>query len=357
VAIVIEKSKETGELKKVLNVGIVGCGLIGRRRAQVAHASENEQVAVVADVDLDAAMSLANETDSRATADWQKVVDDPVVDIVVVATPNRFLMPVAVAALGAGKHVLCEKPPGRNLSETKAMVEAARQYGRVLKVGFNHRYHPAIWKAHKLLEQGVIGEIMYGRAVYGHGGRPGYDQEWRADPELSGGGEMLDQGVHIVDLFRWFMGEFASVLASSATYYWSLGSFGDGRQLEDNAFAILQTPHGQIAQLHTSWTQWKNRFSFEVFGQDGFLSIEGLGGSYGAETLTVGRRRPESGPPILETFTFEGPDNSWQLEWSDFIGAVRDGHEPLSSGEDALGTMAVIAAFYKSASSGESAPV
>lgn len=351
---VIDESKSRNDVEGVLRVGVVGCGLIGRRRAQVAYESAGEEVVAVADVDLASAADLAQETGAEATTNWEEVVSNPAIDIVVVATPNKFLMPVTVAALQAGKHVLCEKPPGRNASETGQMVDAANQNGRVLKVGFNHRYHPAIWKAHELIENDAIGEIMYGRAVYGHGGRPGYDQEWRANADMAGGGEMLDQGVHIVDLFRWFMGDFSSVLATAGTYYWSLGSFEDGRQLEDNAFAMLQTAQGQTAQLHTSWTQWKNRFSFELFGQKGYLTINGLGGSYGVETLTVGKRRPESGPPIIEEFVFDGPDSSWQLEWTDFVGAIRDGHQPLAHGEDALRTMEVIAAFYESASTGQS---
>ena len=180
------------------------------------------------------------------------------------------------------------------------------QAGVILKTGFNHRHHPAIWRAHELCAEGAIGPLMFIRAVYGHGGRPGYDKEWRADADLSGGGELLDQGVHIVDLCRWFLGDFAEVFGSTATYFWDLGHFESaGRDspraangqsvapssisLEDNAFALLRTADGRVAQFHTSWTQWKNRFSFEVFGRDGYLRVEGLGGSYGVERLEVGR--------------------------------------------------------------------
>jgi len=351
VTITNQVNKPIQDSEKILQVGVVGCGLIGRRRAQVAVEAENAQLVAVADIDAAAAKGVGEGTGAWSTTRWQEIVDDPAIDVVVVATPNKFLMPVSVAALQNGKHVLCEKPPGRNASETRQMAVAAQENDRVLKAGFNHRYHPAVWRAHELLEAGEIGEVMYGRAVYGHGGRPGYDQEWRATADLSGGGEMLDQGVHIVDLFRWFMGEFSTVLATAGTYYWSLGSFENGRQLEDNAFAMLQTEQGQIAQLHTSWTQWKNRFSFEIFGQKGYFSIDGLGGSYGVETLTLGRRRPESGPPIIEEFVFKGPDDSWKLEWTDFSNAILNGGQPLSNGDDALRTMEVIGAFYESTAS------
>jgi predicted dehydrogenase len=344
---------ENGQETAVLNVGVVGCGLIGTRRAHTVLDSPTETLVAVADVNLEAAEQVAAATGAHATADWQDIVADDAVDVVIVATPNKFLNPITVAALAAGKHVLCEKPPGRNASETEQMVDAADAAGRLLKIGFNHRYHPAIWKAHHLVEEGAIGEPTFARVVYGHGGRPGYDQEWRASADLSGGGEMLDQGVHVIDLLRWFMGEFQSIYASTATYYWDLGYFDNGRRLEDNGFALLRTPSGQTAQLHTSWTQWKNRFTLEIFGLDGYLIMEGLGGSYGVETLTWGRRRPESGPPIIEVFEFDGPDLSWQREWSDFVGALRGDYLPLSHGADGLKTMKMISAFYESAARAE----
>ncbi len=346
-----------------MKIGIIGCGLIGKRRAKIAHQSPEDEVVIVADIDKNLADTLAAETNCIATVDWQEVVSRDDLDSIVIATPNKFLMPVAIAALESGKHILCEKPPGRNYLETQGMVDAAKKAGKLLKIGFNHRHHPAIWKAHEVCSQGEIGPLMYGRAIYGHGGRPGYDKEWRADAELSGGGELLDQGVHIIDLLRWFMDEFTEVMGFVNTYHWDLGFFSpqtihyalsnnNNPQLEDNAFAQLRTANGQVAQLHTSWTQWKNRFSFEVFGLDGYIRIEGLGGSYGTETLTVGRRRPESGPPIEEVFEFPGPDLSWQLEWEEFTNAIKEDRQPLASGEDSLETMRIIAAIYESAHTG-----
>jgi predicted dehydrogenase len=343
-----------------LKVGIVGCGLIGKRRAQIAHQSQIDEVIIVADIDETLADTVATEFSCQSTKDWQDVVTREYLDIVVVATSNKFLMPIVVAALENGKHVLCEKPPGRNFTETQKMVETAKNTNRKLKIGFNHRHHPAVWKAHEISSQGTIGSLMFIRAIYGHGGRPGYDKEWRADAELSGGGELLDQGVHVIDLCRWFLGDFAEAIGFTSTYFWDLGFFrANGaepqsaiRQLEDNAFAALRTSQGQIAQFHTSWTQWKNRFSFEVFGRDGYVRIEGLGGSYGVETLEIGKRKPEGGAPEVEKVEFPGPDLSWQAEWQEFTAAIREGRQPLANGEDGLQTMRTIAAIYESAHTG-----
>jgi predicted dehydrogenase len=342
-----------------LGVAVVGCGLIGKRRARVAR-ELGDRVVLVVDVDLARAEALAAEVGSEAAADWQAAVAHPQVDVVVVSTMNKALAPITIAAARAGKHVLCEKPLGRNAAEAHAMVESARAAGVILKTGFNHRHHPALWRAHELCIDDAIGPLMFIRAVYGHGGRPGYDKEWRADADLCGGGELLDQGVHVIDLCRWFLGDFTSAFAATGTYFWDLGYFpaaaGEApnarHQLEDNAFALLRTSSGGTAQFHTSWTQWKNRFSFEVFGRDGYLRIEGLGGSYGTETLTVGRRRPEGGAPIEETCEFPGPDLSWQAEWRELTSAIQEGRRPLADGEDGLAVMRTIAALYQSTRSG-----
>lgn len=344
-----------------MKVAIVGCGLIGNKRAEVIRRSSSEELVLAMDSDLERAKGLARESGCRVASEWHAAVTASAVDAVIVATPNKWLAPIAISALRAGKHVLCEKPPGRSLDEALQMAEAAGNARRVLKIGFNHRHHPAIDQAHKLVRQGVVGPLMFLRAVYGHGGRPGYDKEWRADPDLAGGGELLDQGVHIVDLARWFLGEFSEVYARTNTYYWDLGFHpSHGRadasssraQLEDNAFALLSTSDGKVAQFHTSWTQWKNRFSFEVFGRDGYLRVEGLGGSYGIEALIVGRRKSESGHPDEQRFEYPDPDPSWQAEWEEFTSAIREGRSPMASGQDAVESMRLVQALYASAAAG-----
>ncbi|HXP62951.1 MAG TPA: Gfo/Idh/MocA family oxidoreductase [Dongiaceae bacterium] len=360
-----------------LRVGIVGCGLIGRRRAAVASGC-GQRVVAVADLDGAKAAEAAREFAAEALTDWRRLVERRDIDAVVVATFNAALAPITIASLESGKHVLCEKPLGRNLAESEQMVAAARKAGRTLKTGFNHRHHPALWKARRLCLDGAIGPIMFIRAVYGHGGRPGYDKEWRADGALAGGGELLDQGVHILDLCRWFMGDFTEAFALTSTFFWDLGCFptssGAGilpesaeagaallpaagrspqRRLEDNAFALLRTREGRVVQFHTSWTQWKNRFSFEVCGQAGSLDIHGLGGSYGTETLTITHRSKEGGAPKQEAEQFTGPDDSWRLEWQEFVSALTEGRQPLANGQDGLEAMRLIAGLYDSARSGQ----
>lgn len=324
-----------------MRVGVVGAGLIGSRRAAVAADTDGSRLEAVADIDLARSTTLAERHHVRAFREWEALVGDPDVDAVIIAVPNKFAMPIALAAAEQGKHILCEKPLGRTVAEAVAIRGAAKASGVTLKTGFNHRHHPAIAQAYACLQAGRIGAPLFLRCVYGHGGRPGYEHEWRGNADLAGGGELLDQGVHVMDLARWFLGEFVEVSGFAARWFWPIGP------LEDNGFALMRTSGGQVASLHTSWTQWRNRFSFEVFGSDGFVRVEGLGGSYGTEQLTVGRRRAESGPPVEETHEFAGPDGSWRAEWEEFLAAVRERRDPLGSGSDGVEALRLIEAVYR----------
>lgn len=325
----------------MLRVGIVGAGRIGAKRARVVAHSDQTELVVVADSDIERARGLAEEFGCKATDKWRELVSSRAVDIVVVATPHNWLAPIALAALNAQKHVLCEKPLAMNPAEASALVESAERNGRKLKTGFNHRYHPGLQQAQALAQGGHIGRILFIRCRYGHGGRAGYEQEWRADPEQSGGGELMDQGIHAFDLFRWFLGEFREIYAVFPQAFWPM-------PVEDNAFCTLRTASGQVATLHASWTQWKNLFSFEVFGEEGYLIVEGLGGSYGPETLIVGRRPRQFGIPEEQRIEYPGEDCSWAQEWKDFIAAIREDRRPIADGYDGWQALRLVQAAYES---------
>jgi predicted dehydrogenase len=330
-----------------LGVAVVGCGLIGRRRAHEAARDPRSRCVVVVDTSAAASAQLAGEVEAEIGPDWQSAVRRPDVGAVVVATPNGFLRDIAVATLAAGKHVLVEKPMGRTLAEALEMRDAATRAGKVLKIGFNHRYHPGIAEARRRAGAGVIGDLVNARCRYGHGSRPGCEREWRANRELAGGGELTDQGVHAIDLLNWFFGGLpASVFAWLQTAVWPLGD------LEDNAFGLLRYGSTAVASLHASMTQWKNLFSLEVFGTRGALIMEGLGKSYGVETLTEVRCKAEGGVPDVQTVRYEGEDLSWRLEWQDFLGAVLEGRPMLGTADEGVGAMRVLDALYRSAQAG-----
>lgn len=323
--------------KKDLRAALIGCGLIGRKRAA---AFSGCTLAVCCDLVAERSTSLAATAPGcRATTEWQTAVRSPEVDVVLVATTHNMLAPIACEAAAAGKHVLIEKPGARCAGELDSVAEAARRTGALVRIGFNHRYHRAFRKAREIFDSGALGEMMFIRGRYGHGGRPGYEREWRADPNLSGGGELIDQGVHLIDLSRWFLGDFSSVRGRARTYFWHM-------PVEDNGFLLLETARGQVAFLHASCTEWKNLFSFEIAGRLGKLEISGLGGSYGVERLTWHKMSPEMGPP--ETLAWEYPmaDDSWEAEWSAFLEDIRQNRQPLPGIADAQATLRVIEQIY-----------
>jgi predicted dehydrogenase len=319
-------------------VAIVGCGLIGRKRAA---ALGSARLVACADIDPARARALAQLHSETAVEDrWESAVTRPDVDIVIVATTNDALTTVAVAAVEAGKHVLVEKPAARTVSELDTLITSASGTCSRVRVGFNHRYHPALQKARQLVEAGDLGPLMFLRGRYGHGGRLGYEREWRANPAISGGGELIDQGVHVIDLARWFLGEFTAIDGLATTCFWNM-------PVDDNAFLTLRTEHGQTAFLHVSCTEWKNLFSFEIYGRTGKLAIDGLGGSYGVERLTWYRMLPEMGPPETSVWEFPGSDQSWEVEFKEFLDDIRLGRDPSAGLPAARAALLVVEEVYR----------
>jgi predicted dehydrogenase len=325
-----------------MRLGVIGCGLIGGKRAKSAKMLGHE-VTIAADLDLARAQRLVFEhrlDGATVSTNWRDVLDADI-DAVVVATTHDMLAPIALAAAERGLHAIVEKPAALTADELIPVVEAAQRRGVTIKVGFNHRFHPAILKARSIVDAGELGPLLYVRGRYGHGGRPGYEKEWRCKPEISGGGELIDQGSHLIDLSRWFLGDFPHVFGIAPTYFWNIA-------VDDNCFIGLKTEAGQVAWLHASWTEWKNLFSFEIFGRDGKLQIDGLGGSYGTERLTYYRMLPAMGPPETTAWEYPFPDRSWDLEFSDFAQAIAEKRRPIGDIYDAKANLDIIKTIYDS---------
>jgi predicted dehydrogenase len=319
-------------------VAIIGCGLIGQKRAKALGAA---RLVFCADIAKDRAERLAATAPGcKATLDWNEAIRDPEVSIVIISTLHDTLAGIAHCAVAAGKHVLIEKPAARRAAELVGLAESAAAKGCLVRVGFNHRYHRALQRAHGLVASGALGPLMFLRARYGHGGRPGYDREWRSDPVKSGGGELIDQGPHLIDLARWFLGDFAEVQGFATTYYWDM-------PVDDNGFLLLKTPEDKVAFLHASCTEWKNTFSFEIYGRDGKIDINGLGGSYGVERITFYRMLPEMGPPETTSWEFPMADNSWDVEFAEFLDDIRLKRQPAASVRDAVEALKIIDKIYR----------
>lgn len=293
-----------------MKVAIIGCGLIGTKRANSLPVGVDllgcfDEIEPIAEV-------FANKFNTRVfkSLDDMLVIKD--LDFVIIATRHNSLAPIALKSLKSGKHVFVEKPGALNYSELVEIQTTALKQKLKIHVGYNHRYHPGIIKAFKLFRSGTIGELMFIRGRYGHGGRIGYEKEWRANKSLSGGGELIDQGAHLIDLSICLMGRVFVDYAATPNYFWNM-------QVEDNAFLSLRNSTGKVSFLHASCTEWKNMFSMEIYGKIGKIEIAGLGKSYGLETVTLHKMRQIMGPPSTESWTFPEIDHSWRLELEDFI--------------------------------------
>jgi len=320
----------------VLRVGIIGCGLIGHKRA---NALSGVELFGCADQDMIKAEQFAAHFSIQCYQDWQTMLEDSKIDIVIIATPHHVLAQITLAAIQANKHILVEKPAARNPQELEPLLIAIERSSVCIRVGFNHRYHRAFQRAKQLVDDNALGELMYIRARYGHGGRKGYEKEWRADPAISGGGELIDQGVHLIDLAGWFLGEFVSISGFTHTYFWDM-------PVEDNGFMLLKTASQQVAFLHASCTEWKNLFNMEIYGQEGKLVIDGLGGSYGVEKLTHYKMLPEMGPPETVTWEYPMADNSWEMEFKSFLHDIQNGVTPEPGIKEAYQALKVVETLY-----------
>lgn len=325
-----------------VRVGLVGCGLIGSKRAGALPPGEAELV-VVTDLSRDAADGLAARcgVSPRVAGDVEELLVVGDVELVIVATEHSALASIAEACAASGVHVLVEKPGANRLEPLERLRDVAAAKQVEVRVGYNHRFHPGPLLARELLAGRVDEQLLYIRARYGHGGRVGYEREWRADKERSGGGELIDQGVHLIDLVRFLVGDVELAFGEVRTDFWAT-------DVEDNAYLALRPRQGGFAWLHASWTEWKNLFSLELATTRTKLELNGLGGSYGAERLTLYEMSPEMGPPKSTTWEWPPDDRSWRREIEDVLKSIRGEPAVGASIDDAVAVMTLVEEVYRS---------
>lgn len=327
-----------------LRAGIVGYGYMGEIRRRNIESHPDLTLAGVTDPRIADPASFG----APVYPDYQALLAADL-DVVFVCTPNNLTPEVTIAALERGCHAFCEKPPGRTLADVVRIRAAeAAAPGVKLIFGFNHRHHPGVTDAKALVDNGSLGRVLTLRGVYGKSGGDGFERSWRNDPAVGGGGILLDQGIHMLDLFRFFCGDFDEVMGMAVTSHWDI-------PMEDNAFVLLRNAAGQMAQLHSSATAWKHTFRLEIGLERGYLAITGLlskTGSYGRETLLIGRR-PQRGESAAvgnprEEMSYYDRDPSWELEVNHFVSCIRE-DTPVTQGTslDALRVMEIVDRVYR----------
>lgn len=316
---------------------IVGCGGIGHKRA--SSIKKNGKLKYVVDIDMTKANNLAKIHKCLPSDNWKKCISDNQITHVIICTSHNNLVSITKYALTLNKKVLVEKPGGIDYSEFKKLEPLVKRNSSNFWVGYNHRYHPSILKAYQIYKNNKFGDILFLRARYGHGGRLNYDKEWRFKKEISGGGELIDQGTHIIDLAQLFLGKLSLLNANTRTYFWNT-------DLEDNVFLTLENKNRNIAFLQASCTEWKNLFSFEIYFKYGKLEISGLGGSYGLETLKIYEMKKEMGPPKTTIYEYPFRDKSWELEIKAFIKNTEK-QTRQNSFKDSLDILKLVEKVYK----------
>ena len=320
-----------------MNWGVIGCGTIGERRS--AQLPEGVKVVSCFDVNKERATALAAKLGAKPASSLDELLSTPDLRAVIIAAINSELVPIAQACVNRGIHILVEKPAARSVRELRTLKIPK---GVVVKIGFNHRFHPAFERLRKEITERKDDPIMFIRAQYGNGARVGFEKEWRANIELGGGGELLDQGVHVLDLASVLVPDLEVVSGYTRTHFWNM-------PVDDNAWGTLRSrARGSTFTFHVSSSEWKNEFRFEVYTHMRKYQWLGLGRSYGPERLMVYKMKPEMGPPELEEVAFPGDDFSWRLENENFLAAI-NGKAPIDGGyEDAVRSLSLVEGIYSS---------
>jgi predicted dehydrogenase len=326
------------EYRSKLRFAIIGCGSAGKKRSAALPLGA---LRIACDSKINRAAEIAKQhSGCKSTVSNDDTIQDPNVDTVIICTPHALLAELALKAVKAGKHVLVEKPGAITSASLKEIQAISAQTGSLVRVGFNHRYHPVFQKAYQLVRAEKLGRPMFVRARYGHGGRVGFEKEWRAHPRLSGGGNLLDMGIHLIDLAGSFLGEFVSAEGQLFTYFWKM-------PVEDNAFLHLRTADNRSAWLHSSYTEWKNLFSFEIYFRHAKLQIDGIGRSYGTGRLSYHRMLPQMGPPDTVVFDFPEEDPAWSQELAEFEQDISLGRTPSPGLTEAIKVLEVVEEIYR----------
>lgn len=332
--------------KKILRTIIIGMGKMGKIRLNALLKHGGFKIVGVCDNDMGTLQSF----DYPKYSDWRKGIIDANPDVVVVCTINLVIPEIVCFAIEHGCHVFSEKPPGRNLADALRMKDVHDKHPNlVLKFGFNHRYHNSIMEAKALIDSGIIGKPVFVRGVYGKAGNINFATEWRNNPSLSGGGILLDQGIHMLDLIRYFLGDIAEVYSSIDNLVWK------EIPTEDSAYIVFKTNNGEIASLHSTSIQWKHKFDMDIICDKGYIALNGIltsTQSYGEEKITYYKKdlklsSGKLGNPIEYTMCFD-TDDSWDLEMNEFYDSIAFG-KPVKNGtdDDAVKVMALIEEIYR----------
>jgi len=326
---------------KKLKTALIGCGVLGLRR--VKYFGNKFSLIACADKKKSNLKKIFPHKNIFLTNDWKKILKIDNLDAVFIATYHSIQSKIIEAFIKKKIHIFCEKPGGTSYKETYRLLNLIKSNKKLcVKIGYNHRFHPSFILAKKIISKNEIGKIMYIRGVYGHGGRKNYHKEWRFNKKLSGGGELIDKGSHLIDLSRLFLGDLKVYSSFIPNYFWKT-------KLEDNCFIALKNRKNNFSFLHASSTEWKNKFLFEIFCKKGKIEISGLGKSYGNEKLIFYKMKKNMGIPKKKEFNFSksSTNSSWKIEIDDFYESIIKSNQCNPNLKDVYNNLKIINKIYK----------
>ena len=323
-----------------MKIGMIGAGRQAERIGDAIFENKNGEIICVTDIDELKSQKLAAKYNCKSFKDYKEVINSEI-DAVIICTPPKTHAEISISFMKKGIHVLCEKTMAYTLEEAKKMVEISEEFNVILQIGFNLKFHPAIKQIKKWYDSNLIGELKFIRAIYGIGARPGIKTEWRSNPDIISGGQLMEQGIHCIDLMKMFIEKPSEVICYTSNPNSII------EPLEDNVFVTFRTEKSQLVNIHTTLFQWKNKFTFEVFGTEGYVIAEGLGGSYQMEKAILGKRDPVA-PFEEKIIEYRGKDQSWDLQLNDFYQNIKDKSEPNNSGKNGYDSLRLVFAAYES---------
>lgn len=325
----------------MIKVGIIGYGRMGKIRHQAIDEVGYAEVVAISEP------SIGSDFKSIRNLTHEEILKEPEIDVIIVCTPNFLNKELTIRALNAGKHVFCEKPPCFTAQDMEEIIDAETKSAKKLMYGFNHRHHDSIINMKNIIDRNEYGKVLWMRGRYGKSVTADYFNEWRAKKDLAGGGILMDQGIHMLDLFLYLGGDFDTIKAEVSNLYWNL-------EVEDNAFVILKNSEtGMVANLHSTMTQWRHLFSLEVFMEKGYMVLNGLitsTMSYGEEMLSIAKNRSTAPAATWkdEVKTQYINNNSWRYEMEHFFNAIKnDTPVQIGNTNDALKLMKIIDKIYE----------
>jgi len=319
-----------------MNFAVIGLGSFGTKRAQSIKNSKLAKLVAIYDTSKENAEKAKNILDVPIV-DYKQILENGSIDIVCICTPNKFHKDIIIESLKAGKHVFCEKPISKSLKEAKEIYEAAKNSNKTLQVGSNHRFFESVLFAKKLVDKGTIGEVLSFNGRIGHNGERLKDS-WFWKKDISGGGTLLDNGCHLLDLSRYFIGNFVSGTGITSNTYWK------NLEVEDTASGVFKTQDGKTASIFCSWRLLSGYFFFELNGSDGYINVDGRFDTHGGDKIFWSTKK--DGKLYSEDFSHLKP-NSYQLEIDNFINNLQQGKQCSPNAGDALEVMRMIDFIYK----------